>query len=157
MIALVREAAAAILREAVVSSDGNETGGILLGHDLDGGLRVTTAGAPGPSAVRTPTRFLRDLAYSQGLADEAYDRDYSVWLGEWHTHPTGPAEPSPLDLRTYSSHLASADLAFERFLALIIVPCTTHGWAEVNIVPWLVTSKAAVVVPFTIEPEPEHV
>src|SRR4051812_24966041 len=83
-------AAATISAEAAASRDGRETGGILLGHDEGTQLYVTVAGDPGVGAVRSADRFLRDLEHARLLADAAYQRDGSVWIGEWHTHPTGP-------------------------------------------------------------------
>jgi integrative and conjugative element protein (TIGR02256 family) len=153
MIRVLPAAAQAINGHAVESADGNETGGILLGHDLGDTLVVTVAGGPGPNAVRTPYRFNRDLAYSQALADDAYARDGSVWIGEWHTHPKGQASPSQVDLSTYLAHLATPDLGFTRFLSFIALPCPAHGWSEVNIVPWLIEPSSATVVPLRIELE----
>lgn len=138
-VRLTPSAAEAIAVCARASADGNETGGIVLGHDTGTELLVTLAGDPGPNAVRTPRRFLRDLAHAQALADAAYDDDGSVWIGEWHTHPRGPAEPSPLDRRTYQSHLADPSLGFDRFLTLIVLPCHDHGWEHVILAAWVVT------------------
>jgi proteasome lid subunit RPN8/RPN11 len=77
---------------------------------------------------------LRDLDYSRRLADEAYDHDGSVWVGEWHTHPRGPAGPSHRDLRTYRELLLDTELAFEEFTAVIVtmdrsqLKMSLHGW-----------------------------
>ncbi len=128
-----------ILEVARASSDGTETGGILLGHDRgDGTMGVTVAGGPGPHAVRAANRFTRDLAFAEALADAAYDRDGSVWIGEWHTHPNGPPEPSDVDLRTYLSHLNDSHLGFDRFLSLIVLPCPDHAWEHMSLVAWVV-------------------
>ncbi len=133
-----------IREEARASSDGTETGGILLGHDRGGGaIDVTVAGGPGPHALRTTNRFTRDLAHAEGLADAAYDRDGSVWIGEWHTHPKGPPEPSEVDLRTYLSHLNDSRLGFDRFLSLIALPCPDHAWQHTSVVAWVVYGTTA--------------
>lgn len=78
------------------SADGRETGGILLGRgpDADGVVRVEIAGDAGPRADRRPDFFLRDLSHARELADGAWKRSRAVWVGEWHTHPTGGPEPS---------------------------------------------------------------
>lgn len=156
MIRVLSSAAAAIVAEATASADGNETGGILLGQDHGDTITVTVAGGPGPAAIRTRDRFTRDLGHAQALADAAYDRDNSVWIGEWHTHPTGQAEPSPIDLSTYCAHLADGELGFEHFVALIAVPCAAHGWSEVHLVPWLVTSDAACLIVVEVEQQTDH-
>ncbi|WP_237404790.1 Mov34/MPN/PAD-1 family protein [Actinacidiphila reveromycinica] len=97
-----------------------ETGGILLGHHIRDTVTVRHAGTPGPAAVRTPTYFLRDLAHAQALADEAFTTDASVWIGEWHTHPTGPPAPSARDTATYRRLLGDAELGFHSIVALIL-------------------------------------
>jgi integrative and conjugative element protein (TIGR02256 family) len=136
MICLSDVARETIEQEARRSSDGRETGGILLGHDANGDdpLQITVAGQPGPRARRSAIRFLRDLDYSRRLADEAYDHDGSVWVGKWHTHPRGPAGPSRRDLRTYRELLLDKELAFEEFTAVIVtmdrsqLKMSLHGW-----------------------------
>jgi len=140
-----------IAAQAKASADGTETGGILLGHDRGEALVVTVAGDPGPNSQRTPSRFQRDLAHAQALADQAHDRDGSVWIGEWHTHPRGPVEPSELDCRTYASHLADASLGFDRFLSLIVLPCCDHGWEHVTVTAWVMTGGVIEVADITIE------
>lgn len=135
--------ASVIAAEAAASRDGLETGGILLGHDDGAELVVTLAGGPGPTADRKPTTFVRDLAHAQGLGDEAYTTDGSVWIGEWHTHPGGLQIPSKTDMATYDALLADDGLGFERILTLIVVPCPAHGWAETLVYPWLVDAAGA--------------
>lgn len=105
--------------EAKASEDGRETGGLLLGQLRTDHVLVRYAGGPGPDATRAPTRFLRDLKHAQALADAAWQLDCSVWIGEWHTHPTAGPEPSPCDLRTYTQHLADPDLSLPVFTSLI--------------------------------------
>jgi integrative and conjugative element protein (TIGR02256 family) len=136
-----------VIAEAPASRDGRETGGILLGHDpaADGGIEVTTAGDPGPAADRRSDGFTRDLAHAQRLADQAYDRDGSVWLGEWHTHPTGPVTPSSQDMGTYQKLFAHERLDFERIVSLIVTPDPARGWYQPQLWSWLIT-------PATIDP-----
>lgn len=119
------------------SSDGLETGGILLGHDFGELVEVTATGGPGPGAIRQPTRFRRDLAYAQRLSDDAFEADGSVWLGEWHTHPMGLATPSELDHQSYAEMLAETELDFMRFVCFIVTP--RHGaWVTPLLWPWVV-------------------
>jgi integrative and conjugative element protein (TIGR02256 family) len=143
LVTLAAAAYETIAAEARRSADGKETGGILLGHDHDGELLVSAAGDPGPDAERAARRFRRDLKHAQALADAAYRRDGSVWIGEWHTHPDGQVEPSAVDLGTYLSHLADASLGFDRFLSLIVVPCPEHGWSHSTIAAWVVQDRNA--------------
>lgn len=119
---------------------GRETGGILLGHEYpDGGLIVTVAGVPGPSAVQSPTSFRRDPVHAEALADTAWQHNGSVWIGDWHTHPVGPFTPSDVDLAAYLALLHDPGSGFDVFLALIVVP-DRDGY---RIYPWAVTTTDA--------------
>ena len=120
MIHISPRALTVITAEAQARSGPEETGGIVLGHDLGHQILITAAGDPGPGAIHTPTRFRRDLAHAGKLADAAFAHDQSVWVGEWHTHPRGPTRPSRYDLRTYRSFLHDSNLNFDRFLSLIV-------------------------------------
>jgi integrative and conjugative element protein (TIGR02256 family) len=137
VIRLAARAADTILGEAPASTDGSETGGILLGHDQGEAITVTRAGDPGPQADRRPDGFLRDLAHSRRLADEAYDEDGSVWVGEWHTHPAGPATPSRIDTETYTRLLGDLALGFARIGSIIVTACPEHGWSELVLAAWV--------------------
>lgn len=148
IVSVSLRAAETIRRTSEASRHGRETGGILLGHQhADGRLVVTTAGDPGPAAVRTRDSFRRDPAHAQALADAAWSSDRSVWLGDWHTHPRGPIHPSPVDLRAYLSLLLDPGLGFSAFLALIVVP----GPTEPAFFPWVITESEGVCVTMTID------
>jgi integrative and conjugative element protein (TIGR02256 family) len=125
-----------IQREAERSADGKETGGILLGfEDPEGDHHwVTQAGDPGPNAVRSAVRFVRDLDHARALAAAAYEVDSSLWIGDWHTHPGGPALLSPTDLNSYRKVLASSDMT--SFLAILLLP--RGGWREPEFHAWKV-------------------
>jgi len=127
-----------ICHEATAVSDGLETGGILLGHERAdcGEIVVTVGGGPGPGAVRSPSFFKRDLAYAIQLGDEAYERDGSVWVGEWHTHPGQLRRPSRRDLRTYRRFLEDSELDFRSFTSVIVTGTPT--WDETSCAAWSV-------------------
>ncbi len=118
---------------------------------------MTVAGDPGPNADRRPDGFVRDLDHARRLGDIAYERDGSVWVGEWHTHPGGPLTPSPTDLGTYATLLADPDLAFERVLSLIVTPCPLHGWEETRTTAWIVDRSGANQVVIVAEPPSEPI
>jgi len=122
---------------AAGSEDGRETGGILLGRgpDGDGVITVEQAGDPGPSAKRRPDFFLRDLDHARELAAAAWDNGEAVWVGEWHTHPTGPPTPSNRDLVTFAGLLADPELAFAAFVSIIVVP--DPDWASSRLLTWV--------------------
>lgn len=129
----------AIEGEARCSVDGRETGGILLGFGGDErGYWVTQAGGPGPAAVRSATRFVRDLAHSEVLAEAAYHLDGSQWIGDWHTHLGGPARLSDIDLGSYRRVLDNSDL--DLFLAILALPSAT-GWRCPRLSCWAVSAE----------------
>jgi integrative and conjugative element protein (TIGR02256 family) len=143
VIQITAEALAAIRTESLASSDGKETGGILLGHEPGDPERIViaTAGDPGPGAHRSRSDFQRDLAHAKNLADAAYLRDQSVWVGEWHTHPRGPVCPSDRDLRTYRRFLLDPELHFIRVASLIIT-CKDDEWDDVEISGWSISLRS---------------
>lgn len=118
-----------------------ETGGILLGYHNAQTIEITAAGDAGPHARHTSTSFTRDLVHAQRLAADAWVRDRSQWVGEWHTHPAGALAPSTIDLSTYLHLLAAPDLAFDTFVALIVQP------RRRRLAAWVVTPSEATCVP----------
>lgn len=108
-----------IITESAASLDGTETGGLLLGSAESGQIEIRHAGGPGPAARRTPATFDRDLNHAQQIAADAWEEDRSEWVGEWHTHPHGPLEPSGRDMHSYQTHLRDPDLGFSQFICII--------------------------------------
>ena len=137
------DAAARIAELAGASIDGAETGGILLGRgpDATGVIVVEEAGDPGPKADRRPDFFLRDLSHAKLLAAEAWQRDKAIWVGEWHTHPKGPFQPSPRDLSTYVALMTDTALEFRAFVSIIVVP--DPDWASPRLLPWVMAPAAS--------------
>jgi integrative and conjugative element protein (TIGR02256 family) len=76
----------------------SETGGALVGHEIDEGTQVTGVTGPGPAARRTRSRFRRDGSYTQKAVDRAYAESAGRddYVGEWHSHPD-PIGPSGID------------------------------------------------------------
>lgn len=141
-VRIAAEAAASIAHEAAASSDGRETGGILLGFDASdlGELLVMEAGGPGPNAERRTDFFRRDLAHARQLAEDAHRRMTARWVGEWHTHPRGRLAPSRLDLKTYRGFLGSPQLHFPVFFAVIVGPGSV-GWQTPRATAWLIERR----------------
>lgn len=141
-VQLSADALASIAQHAAASADGRETGGILLGYDANelGATLVMEAGDPGPNAERRRDFFQRDLAHAQRLADDAFSRSCSRWIGEWHTHPNGVLVPSRRDMRTYRSFLRDLGLDFGTFLALIVGP-DGDDWTRPRAVAWRIEPR----------------
>lgn len=79
--------------------------------------------------------------HARGLAHDGYARDRSVWIGEWHTHPDGPAHPSPTDLRAYLDIVRDPEETFDAFLSIIVVPAPPRPL----LYAWIITKR-------TVEP-----
>lgn len=137
-IILTASAMSAIAEEARASTDGLETGGILLGTAEPDAIVVRHAGRPGPNAIRLPNFFQRDLQHAQSVADQAFALDHSIWIGEWHTHLHAASTPSTRDLATYQTLLSDPELAFHYFVAIILAD-TTNRWRTPEFTAWIVT------------------
>jgi integrative and conjugative element protein (TIGR02256 family) len=79
-----------------------ETGGILLGYRAGSDYVVTAIIGPGPDARHFPRAFLPDADWQAHRLAEAYAQSERrhTYLGDWHTHPAGPALLSRTDKRT---------------------------------------------------------
>ncbi|MGW5744994.1 Mov34/MPN/PAD-1 family protein [Amycolatopsis sp. NPDC003861] len=141
-IILTASAMSAIGDEARASTDGLETGGILLGTAEPGAIVVRHAGRPGPDAIRRPDFFQRDLQHAQTLANQAFALDRSIWIGEWHTHLYTPPRPSARDLATYQTLLGDPELAFD-YIVAIILDDDTGDWHTPQLTAWIVTPTDA--------------
>jgi integrative and conjugative element protein (TIGR02256 family) len=128
-------ASAVIIREAMLSRDGLETGGILLGTEYDQRVEVLHAGGPGPNARRGVDFFFRDLEHAQQISDAAWSTDHSQWIGEWHTHLIGSLVPSRTDLSSYRRHLADPELGFVHFIAIVV---GLHPRSGITAAAWVV-------------------
>jgi integrative and conjugative element protein (TIGR02256 family) len=91
-------------RAAANCANQPETGGILLGSARGPHLEITGFTLPGPTDVRTHSRFVRQDASHEEAAMTAWvtsNRTIS-FVGEWHTHPSGKAIPSIIDRGNWS-------------------------------------------------------
>ncbi|MGW6954157.1 Mov34/MPN/PAD-1 family protein [Streptomyces chartreusis] len=67
------------------------------------------------------------MRHAQALADKAFAADGSVWVGEWHTHPTSRPTPSTRDTATYRQLLDDPELGFHSVIAVILARYE-HDW-----------------------------
>jgi integrative and conjugative element protein (TIGR02256 family) len=142
-VVMSRVAASELADHAGASSDGRETGGILVGRDegLGGNILLMRCGDAGPTAIRKKNRFSRDVAHAQDLVDEARIHDGSTWIGEWHTHLMDLATPSKQDLRTYRRLLNDPDTYLTRLIALIVLRGDQLGWSAPMLYAWSYTGS----------------
>ncbi|MFC5527858.1 Mov34/MPN/PAD-1 family protein [Cohnella yongneupensis] len=79
----------------------NETGGILIGR-YSNNLTIAEVSHISTGSIdskKYPTQFYRGTAGLQKLLSDAWEKDRSYYLGEWHTHPNGFPIPSDPDKR----------------------------------------------------------
>lgn len=117
------EARAEVRRGARVRHPGVETGGMLLGSfdDATGIAYVDkVAGAP-PDSYLAETYFQHGVEGVQERVDAEMDRTNSAtgFVGFWHTHPAGPAGPSPTDEQGMAS-IVGPDGSTRRALMIIL-------------------------------------
>lgn len=137
-IKVISSALATMREEIALTPPHLETGGILLGT-LEP-WNVTVAGHAGPGAVRTPAFFLRDLEYAQQMAAVEFERSGAIWIGEWHTHPSGPQHPSATDLDTYQNLQYQARGPLRAGVISIIIT-TCNGC--LNLTAWSCVNRTA--------------
>lgn len=87
------------------TSTGSEQGGLLLGYRKEGAVQLHSATFPGHWDHASPTLFRRSArGHRMGALREWVRSMHTVdWVGEWHTHPGGAAQPSFIDLRNWAS------------------------------------------------------
>ncbi|WP_141328343.1 Mov34/MPN/PAD-1 family protein [Myxococcus sp. AB025B] len=73
-----------------------ETGGLLLGQVVDGEAHVLALTGPGRRALRSRLGYEADRARDNRLVARVHPRLH--YLGDWHTHPGGPAVLSATDV-----------------------------------------------------------
>ena len=81
-----------------------ETGGVLLGYQVDNGTTtvVTAVVGPGPRAQHTKTAYVPDHEYHEKEIARIYASSgrCTTYVGDWHSHPGGSLHLSRTDVRT---------------------------------------------------------
>lgn len=89
------------------SAKPDETGGTLVGVYEDGNriARIERVIAANQSATRQRYKFVRPSDYEDRQLGKIYQQSKGrlLYLGEWHSHPGGPAMPSGTDIATMVS------------------------------------------------------
>lgn len=113
-----------------------ETGGTLLGaiDDATGIIWIDEATGPPPDSLLSEPHFQHGLTgTSEHLAARRHATGGTTrFLGMWHTHPHGPARPSPTDTAGMADLTVPVDGAPPRALILIAGGPTDrwHNWLE---------------------------
>lgn len=79
-----------------------ETGGVLVGYRVGADQIITASIDAGPRAIRTRTTFEGDHEYQCAELDRVFSASggVTVYLGDWHTHPSSRPHLSTTDKRT---------------------------------------------------------
>ena len=122
--AAVREMQAWARRSARTAGPDVETGGLVFGElsEAAGVLWVTEVEGPPPDSDASEGHF---TCGTKGMAEAANAKDRRFLgsvkcVGSWHTHPTGSARPSPVDLGAVAQLLAPPASKRATFVLLIL-------------------------------------
>ena len=98
-----------------------ETGGIVVGvYSSDHHIaRVTDVSGPPQDSTYGPTWLLRGVRGLRHWLGELWHRQGQYYLGEWHFHPGGTAEPSSTDIEQMKR--ISSDLKYRCPEPLLII------------------------------------
>lgn len=82
-----------------------EVGGVIAGYWNGNSVVITECVGPGAEATHLPATFVPDYQFHAREIERIYaaSNGRDVYLGDWHSHPSGPAALSALDKRTLRS------------------------------------------------------
>jgi integrative and conjugative element protein (TIGR02256 family) len=109
---LVHYPVVAMMQEAVaICQNQPESGGILLGSVRGPHLEITGFTIPAATDERTLISFVRQDRAHQEAADRAWvhSKGEIGFMGEWHTHPSGPPLPSMIDRGSWARLAAQSE------------------------------------------------
>jgi hypothetical protein len=112
---------------AIANDPESETGGILVGRYLsDGEIAAVelASGPPGDSEAGVDWFKRGKDGLAELLAEQWSRPDRRYYVGEWHFHPLGNAEPSPQDLNQIREFAADENYRCQRPILIIVSPGT---------------------------------
>ncbi|MBE9570083.1 MAG: ThiF family adenylyltransferase [Proteobacteria bacterium] len=121
---ILKEALDFMKQESDESED-IETGGVLVGYrNASDEYVIVRASKPGPNAIRTKSRFEKDVEYCQKELLDAFNElgEKGLYLGEWHYHPSGGNEPSGLDIKSLTEIASQENYRIDKPIMIILSP-----------------------------------
>lgn len=115
--------AARQIQQAVSRNPSVETGGILMGYQINAhDWLVTYASEPGPKAIHQPLTVVFDDSYLNKLVKRLQLRSTRRWqyLGDWHSHTVRNLMPSRADKQTISTKAQEAKYGSKSPIMLIV-------------------------------------
>jgi integrative and conjugative element protein (TIGR02256 family) len=118
-------------RAARLCEPRTETGGMLLGAEdhAAGVMWIDIATGPPPDSLMSAGRFDHGVAGTHAIVEHHRSRSAkrTTFQGLWHTHPYGPAQPSPTD-RASIGAMVSAAPGSPRHALMLIAGGRTDTW-----------------------------
>jgi len=116
----------------------SETGGVLLGYQVDNGTTtvVTAIVGPGPRAQHSKTAYVPDHEYQEKQIARIYAASgrCTTYVGDWHSHPAGSLYLSRIDIRTLRT-IARHKNARLRSPIMIVAASGTPEW-DIGVWQW---------------------
>ncbi len=132
-IAWISKSALELMVVEAAARHPDETGGVLIGYQVPASdeVVVTAATGPGRGATHGTDYFIHDQEFEASEVARLYHESgrLHVYLGDWHSHPSDSAFPSPRDLKTLRSIASAPEARAAEPLMLIV------GQAD----PWSIT------------------
>lgn len=99
-----------------------EVGGVLAGYRRDEAAVITDWVGPGKNAEHYHFNFTPDHDFHTAEIERLFAASggTTVYLGDWHTHPSGAVRLSPLDKRTLRSIADAPEAQCSRPLMLLL-------------------------------------
>lgn len=122
------------IESSVFAAFPSETGGLLLGRCAGAVAEVTSLVGAGPSAQHARTSFDPDQSWQVAEVARLYGEQPHAfeYLGDWHSHPYGRAEPSMTDLRV-AARIGGYRAARNPKPVIVICAATAMGVLEVGV------------------------
>lgn len=107
----------------------NETGGMLLGYETNGDVVVANVIGPGGRAKHRCNSFVPDSEFQQLVLEALFRKTdgRETYLGDWHTHPNGPCNPSTTDKKTLA-HIARTAASRTAHPVMVILGGKPDNW-----------------------------
>jgi integrative and conjugative element protein (TIGR02256 family) len=118
----------ALFREAARAFP-SETGGVLMGYQVEIETVVSDVIGPGPNAQHSRTAYMPDHEYQELEVARVYQESgrRTTYVGDWHTHPNGRLYLSRTDSTTLKSISAHSPARVRRPV-MAIVAGKTGDW-----------------------------
>ena len=131
---LIDKAVVDCMKNLITKSPNIETGGVLVGHRLESGdIWVKFASEPGPKVKCLSHYFEKDIEFTQKYIDQKYQElgHNSIYVGEWHYHPSLSNKPSNIDLLSLTSSSKQKEYPIYKPIMIILskkleLSCTVH-------------------------------